>query len=144
MHHTFAEHIYWNKNRFRHKYLNYYIHMFILLYFYILFVCISNSEVKIFKLNFKLNDTIVFFSFFGNWWHLFQKFLNYKSILLNKKKWKFITMLMSSVHRFCKGRELVYTYNIYVLLKTTKAASSKSLKDLDILRRKCVFMRFMQ
>lgn len=62
--------------------------MFILLYFYILFVCISNSEIKIFKLNFKLNDTIVFFSFFGNWWHLFQKFLNYKSILLNKKKMK--------------------------------------------------------
>lgn len=37
--------------------------MFILLYFYISFVCISNSEIEIFKLNFKLNDTIVFFSF---------------------------------------------------------------------------------
>lgn len=96
------------------KILNHYIHMFILLYFYISFVCISNSEIEIFKLNFKLNDTIVFFSFFGNWWHLFQKFLNYKSILLNKKKWKFITMLMSSVHRFCKGRELVETVTIFI------------------------------
>lgn len=52
-------------------------------------------------------------------------------------------MLMFSVYWFCKGRELVYIYNIYVLFKIIKVVFFKLLKDLDILRRKCVFMCFM-
>lgn len=63
-------------------------------------------------------------------------------------------MLMFSVYWFCKGRVqveivIIFIYFmqyrfIYVLFKIIKVVFFKLLKDLDILRRKCVFMCFMQ